>query len=156
MNPVKIIGYGNPGRQDDGIAEAMIEKIQQWLDQQTIGNHVTAYSCYQLNIEDAERIADADLVFFIDASRNQVESYQVTEIKPDQQSVFTSHGVSPQYVVGLCEALYFSKPLAYLLEIKGYEWEFREELSSGASRNIAQAFRFLTDFLCHRYFKVLN
>ena len=47
-NRVLVIGYGNPGRQDDGLGAAVIERLE------ALGlEGVTVDADYQLNIEDA-------------------------------------------------------------------------------------------------------
>ncbi|VGO14536.1 hypothetical protein PDESU_03099 [Pontiella desulfatans] len=58
-----VIGYGNPGRLDDGLGPAFAERIQ------GLGlSGVTVESNYQLNIEDAELVSRYDTVVFADAS----------------------------------------------------------------------------------------
>jgi hydrogenase maturation protease len=65
-NPARIllIGYGNPGRQDDGLGPAVAAEMAK------LGlAHLTVYDCYQLNIEDAIDVAEHDAVWFVDASK---------------------------------------------------------------------------------------
>jgi len=73
MEPKKrvlIYGYGNPGRQDDGLGNEMVNMIQKWIET----HHLTCMetdSNYQLNIEDAEKIAPWDIVVFVDATKEE-------------------------------------------------------------------------------------
>ena len=38
----------------------------------------------------------------------------------------------PSSVVALCNELYDKHPLCFIMEIKGYEWELREEISESS------------------------
>jgi len=68
---ILVIGYGNLGRLDDGLGPAFAERVQA-LDL----SGVTVESNYQLNIEDADLIAQFDVVVFADASVNAEEPFE--------------------------------------------------------------------------------
>ena len=138
MGNTLIYGYGNPGRQDDGLGSAFVDRIQE-----SIGNNVQCDTNYQLNIEDAANIAEFDTVIFVDASKEDIEDFKFTEVTPSDQVSFTMHAVSPAYVLHLCESIYKKSPKTYLLHIKGYEWEMREELTSKGKENLEKALEFL-------------
>jgi len=143
-NRVLIYGYGNPGRQDDALGNELIEKIQDWIDKHGL-NCMSTDSNYQLNIEDAEKISDWDIVVFVDASQEDIHEYKFCKVEPDDDKVeFTMHAVSPSYVLHLSEKLFKKKPETYVLGIKGYEWELEEGLSANAKLNLEQAYQFLT------------
>jgi hydrogenase maturation protease len=63
MPHVVVVGYGNPLRGDDGVGWRVAEAIaQRWAD------HVTIRVGQQLLPEWAADLADAQVVFIIDAS----------------------------------------------------------------------------------------
>ena len=140
MNQKKILiyGYGNPGRQDDGLGNAFVQRLEEWVNQKQIPGFEFD-SNYQLNIEDAANIADKDMVIFVDASEEDIEDFILTPIDETAQVTFTTHAASPGYIVKLCRELYDHVPDSYLLHIKGYEWEFREGLSEQAKLNLEKA-----------------
>ncbi len=148
MEPKKrvlIYGYGNPGRQDDGIGNQMANMVQSWIET----HHLTCMetdSNYQLNIEDAEKISQWDIVVFVDATKEaRINEYTFNTVEPsDAQVEFTMHAVSPAYVVHLAEKLFGKKPETHVLAIKGYEYELKEGLTDCAKLNLEQAFQFLT------------
>jgi len=142
---VLVYGYGNPGREDDGLGNEMAKMIQSWIDEHKLGC-MTTDSNYQLNIEDADKVSEWDIVVFVDASKvENLREYKFTEVAPSDAKVeFTMHAVSPSYVLHLCEKLFNKKPETYVLAIKGYEWDFKEGLSDCAKLNLEQAFQFLT------------
>jgi hydrogenase maturation protease len=142
---VLVYGYGNPGREDDGLGNEMAKMIQNWIDEHKLGC-MTTDSNYQLNIEDAEIMSEWDIVVFVDASKEEnLREYNFSEVKPSDAKVeFTMHAVSPSYVRHLCEKLFNKAPETYILAIKGYEWDFKEGISDCATLNLEQAFQFLT------------
>ncbi len=141
---VLIYGYGNPGRQDDALGNEMVNKVQEWIEEHHLGCMETD-SNYQLNIEDAEKISEWEIVVFVDASKEGIHEYKYCKIHPQEDKVeFTMHAVSPAYVLHLSETLFNKKPQAYILGIKGFEWELEEGLSANAKLNLEQAFQFLT------------
>ena len=140
---ILIYAYGNPGRQDDGLGNCMVDLLEPWLSENGIDN-VELDSNFQLNIEDAESIRDKDVVVFIDASIEDIDDYHFGIVEPSEgRSEFTMHAASPAYILALCIKLYTKHPETYLLQIKGYEWEFQEGLSAKAAGNLESAASFL-------------
>ncbi|GAB4316942.1 MAG: hydrogenase maturation protease [Bacteroidales bacterium] len=143
---ILIYGYGNPGRQDDGLGNAMVEKLESWVEDNGLqGFHFD--SNYQLNIEDAAEIAHRDLVIFVDASTEEIDDFILTQVDSSTKVAFTSHAASPGYIVHLCKEIYGAFPPTFLLHIKGYEWNFQEGLTEKAQHNLDKAFDFLTQKL---------
>lgn len=140
---ILIYAYGNPGRQDDGLGNCLVEKLIPWLSEKGI-TQVEVDSNFQLNIEDADRIREKDVVVFVDASVEDIPGYKFTPVEPSEgRSEFTLHAASPAYILALCIRLYNRHPETYLLQIRGYEWEFREGLSDEAERNLESALKYL-------------
>lgn len=141
---ILVIGYGNPGRRDDGLGPlfaAAIEKLK-------IPN-VFVDSDYQLIVEDAHQIAQHDVVIFVDADATCAESFYFKEIQPAKTgSGFSSHSVTPPEVLALARELFSSNVRAYVLGIRGYEFEeFGEGFSEQAATNFEEAKQFLVEKL---------
>jgi hydrogenase maturation protease len=145
MKKILLYGYGNPGRQDDGLGILVTQKIEAWAKENNLNSVVTDTN-YQLNIEDAYNLNDYDKVIFADASIENIEDYKFHQLKPVINPQFSMHSVSPEFVIGLCQEIYNDIPDAYLLHIKGYEWDFMSELSDQANKNLSSAYH----FLCHK------
>jgi len=139
---ILVYGFGNPGRQDDGLGPAIIEKLE---DEKIAG--VDTDCNYQLNIEDAYSIAENDIVVFVDASLDADEPFSFSKIEPSAEITFTTHSMSPQSVLALCAELYDRKLDAYVLGIRGYEWDFEVGLTSMAVNNFNEAYSFLLNWL---------
>jgi len=142
-NPkILIYGYGNPGRQDDGLGAAFIAAIEKWIAEQEI-THIALDTNYQLNIEDAHLISGYDKVVFVDATIEPIDSFSFTKVIPSDAKVeFTMHAVSPAFVVDLCQKIFENMPEAWLLHLKGYNWDFEEKLSEKAKENLSAALNF--------------
>lgn len=145
---VIVYGYGNPGRRDDGLGPALIDR----LEAANIAG-VQTHSNFQLNVEDAYTIAEGREVVFVDASIDGPEPFSFYEIEPSAEIRFTTHSMAPESVLALCNDLFNRERKAYMLSVRGYEWEFAEGLSAKAGENLESAFAFLTgkiaEFLSH-------
>lgn len=142
---ILIYAFGNPGRQDDGLGNRLVEELEPWLREKGLDN-VELESNYQLNIEDAANIADKDIVVFVDASVEDIDDFHLGLVEPSEgRSEFTMHAASPAYILALCIRLYQKHPETYLLQVRGYEWEFLEELSRKATQNLASALAFIKE-----------
>jgi hydrogenase maturation protease len=137
---ILVLGYGNPGRQDDGLGPAVAARIDGlgW-------SNITAYDNYQLNIEDAMDVAEHDVVWFVDAAKAGPSPYDVRDLSPASTIEFTSHVVRPEAILAIARQYYGRSPQAFLLAIRGYRFEFVEELTVGAIDNLHAALTMLTE-----------
>jgi len=143
---ILIYGYGNPGRQDDGLGNLFVEKIRDWAEKEGI-SYLSFDSNYQLNIEDAAEIADKDIVIFVDASIEDIKDYELTRITPEAKVEFSMHSVSPAFVVKLSQDINSNTPRAFLLHLKGYEWAFKEGITEAAGHNLNAAIEYMKPLL---------
>jgi hydrogenase maturation protease len=142
-NRVLVIGYGNPGRLDDGLGPALAEKLQAL---NLPG--VTTDADYQLTVEDAELAARHEFVIFADAAIRGPEPFALRTVRSATEASFSTHSVEPGAVLTLSRDLFGSAPLAYTLAIRGYAFDgFGEELTPRAQRNLAAAVSFMQDAL---------
>jgi hydrogenase maturation protease len=132
---ILVLGYGNPGRRDDGLGPAAAEAIEALS---LCGVRTSAN--YQLMIEDAYDAAESELVIFIDASKSGAEPYLVLPVLPATNvSAFASHVVAPELVLGLSGSVYGRIPRAWIIGIRGYAFDFEEGLSARAHANLSSA-----------------
>lgn len=130
-----LIGYGNPGRGDDGLGPAFSEALSArglaGLDVDTD---------YQLVAEHALAVADRDLVVFVDALMGADEPFRFDRVASGRPEALGSHSLRPETVLALADTLYGGAPEAYVLGISGYEFgEVHEGLSDRAEANLEQA-----------------
>jgi hydrogenase maturation protease len=138
-NRLLILGYGNPGRLDDGLGPACVEALRPF---DLPG--VTLESDYQLTVEDAALAAEHEVVVFVDATVTGPEPFDFFEVQPTETLSFSSHVVEPGAVITLAESLFGARIHAFTLAIRGYQFnEFGEYLSQQARNNLAAAVHFL-------------
>jgi hydrogenase maturation protease len=139
---VLVIGYGNPGRRDDGLGPALAAELEA---QSLPGLEVE--SDYQLTVEDAYAVAEHDLVIFADAALEGREPFYFRPLEgrlDGPAGGLSSHGVEAEEVLALAGELFGNRPEAFVLGIRGYEFNrFEEGLSERAQANLEAARDFL-------------
>ena len=131
---VLVLGYGNPGRQDDGLGPAAAKAVAAWAHP-----GVDTDADYQLNIEHGAQLAAYDAVVFIDASTTAPEPFEFERVAPSDAVTFTTHAVSPGSVLAIAADHFGGAPEAWVLGIRAYAFEFMQDLTPKAGENLAQA-----------------
>ena len=141
MLSILAIGYGNPGRLDDGLGPAMAEALEALAIP-----GVEVQADYQLTVEDAAAVAEHEVVVFLDASMTGPETFSYVRVTTDESPGvgFTSHWLDPATLLGLARRLFSSRADGYVLAVRGYEFDdFGERLSVRARANLTAALAFL-------------
>ncbi len=156
-NRTLILGYGNPDRQDDGVAwhiqralalELGLPAPDSYEDEFPANDKVDFGFHLQLTPEMAEEIAAYRHVCFVDAHTGNIpQEVQMVSIEGEfQRSPFTHH-LTAQSLLSMCATLYGKKPEAALLSVRGYRFEFERELSPETKALVPQAFSLLKEWL---------
>jgi hydrogenase maturation protease len=149
---ILLIGFGNPARADDGLGPAVADNIET----KNLPD-VTIEADYQLTVEDSAQIAEYDIVIFADASANCPEPFSFEPLNARQEGSFSSHSVEPAQVMTLAEKLFSSKAKAFILGIRGYEFnQFGTGLSEKARANMEKSVDFIVNLLKAKKFNRLN
>ncbi|BBX47551.1 hydrogenase maturation protease [Mycobacterium cookii] len=136
-----IYGIGNDGRQDDGLGWAFIDRLEQIHPRPRARLRRT----YQLSLEDADLISRYTRVLFVDATKDPgVESFNLSLPEPRLDFSFTSHALSVPAILATTQQCFEHLPEAYLLAIRGYEWELQLGLTSPAQHNLSRSLEFLS------------
>jgi hydrogenase maturation protease len=141
---VLVIGYGNPGRLDDGLGPAFVDA----LESLAIPN-VTFDADYQLTVEDAADLAGHDVVVFVDADASGPEPFYLRPVQAGGAEIsFSTHHITPEAVVALGREMFDAHPDAYVIGIRGYEFnEFGQRLSDKAQANLSAALAHFQDIV---------
>jgi len=134
-----VLGWGNPGRRDDGLGPAFVAALTEGMPP-----GLAADANYQLTLEDAAEVARHERVVFVDADRAGPEPFHLRRIRASRGRVsFTTHSVAPEAVLALARELFHREPEAWLLGIRGHDFDaFGEELSPRGRANLMEAVRF--------------
>jgi hydrogenase maturation protease len=147
-----IVGYGNPDRQDDGIAWHIVRRIGDQLGHEVFelldkdlyaAAPSPVLACMlQLIPELAEALADFGRVCFADAHTGAyAQDIRFETLQPDFQSSPFTHHLAPQTCLVLAESLYGHVPQAVVCSVRGYEFGFERALSVKAAALAEQAIR---------------
>lgn len=140
---VLVLGYGNPAREDDALGPLVADRI----GEMGIPGVVTD-SDYQLAVEDAHRVSQADKVVLVDATVEGDTPYRFQAVEPEPGADFSSHALTAGGLAALARDLFGSRTPVYLLGVRGYSFRmFREKMTARARRNARRAVRFLADKL---------
>jgi hydrogenase maturation protease len=139
MSRVLLLGYGNPGRLDDGLGPAVAAHFE------TLGlPDVTVQADYQLSVELAEELRHHELVLFADAAVSGTEPFEVREVAPADGLSFSTHSVAPAELLGLARRLFHADCRGFTIAIRGHDFdEFGERLSARATENLTAAVTFI-------------
>ncbi|MBA3911407.1 MAG: hydrogenase maturation protease [Rhodobacter sp.] len=140
---VLLIGYGNPGRGDDGLGPAVAAEIEALAIR-----GLTVDIDYQLTVDHAALIAAHDVVVFADAMIGLAVPYRFAEVDAAQPATLGSHQVSPEAALALARLLFGHAPPGWMLAIAGQDFgEVKEGLSQPARENLAGAVAFLRGWM---------
>jgi hydrogenase maturation protease len=140
---ILLIGYGNPGRGDDGLGPALASAIEALCLPE-----VTVEIDYQLTVDHAALIAAHDMVVFADAMMDLAEPFRLSAIATNEPQALGSHQVTPEAAMTLAGLLFGRRPPAWMLAIGGEAFgEVSEGLSPRAADNLARALAFLRGWL---------
>lgn len=160
MKKLLILGYGNPDREDDGVAWHILRTI-------TLKLGLTAPDSYedefpehplidfvfhlQLTPEMAEDIHAYPYVCFVDAHTGNIpEPVRLIEVESEFQNSPFTHHLTPQSLMSMCETLYGNKPEAALLSVLGYRFLFTRQLSEETAALVPQAVQLIWDWVSER------
>ena len=158
MKKTLLVGYGNLDRQDDGVAWHVLLKLLKKFDQ-TIPNHPddgildlesnpSFMFLLQLTPELSEVVANYEKVCFIDAHTGNVpHDFQMTEVFPIFQNSPFTHHMTPQTCLSLSNTLYGGNPKSVLVSIRGYEFDFSQNLSAKTQSLVNNAFDIIWEWL---------
>jgi hydrogenase maturation protease len=160
LKPLLIIGYGNPDREDDGVAwhilRALASKLglpapQSYEDEFPESSLIDFNFYLQLTPEMAEDISQYLYVCFIDAHTGNIpEPVRMITVESEfQRSPFTHH-LTPQSLLSMCETIYGKKPRAALLSVLGHRFLFSRQLSEETAAQVPRAVELIWDWILER------
>lgn len=164
LKKVLIIGYGNPDREDDGVAWHILRELtiklglpspDSYEDEFPESTLIDFAFHLQLTPEMAEDVSAYEYVCFMDAHTGNIpEPVRLIDVESEfQHSPFTHH-LTPQSLLSMCETIYGKKPEAVLLSVLGHRFLFSRELSGETAALVPQAVGLIWEWLNTR--KILN
>jgi hydrogenase maturation protease len=161
LRKLLILGYGNPDREDDGVAwhilRALTIKLDlvppvSYEDEFPESDQIDFDFQLQLTPEMSEDIASYPYVCFIDAHTGNIpEPVRLIHVESEFQNSPFTHHLTPQSLMSMCETIYNKRPQAALLSVLGHRFLFTRELSPDTAELVPQAVELIWEWL-----KILN
>jgi hydrogenase maturation protease len=140
---ILVIGYGNPGRGDDGLGPAIAARLEALQIPS-----LSIESDYQLSIEHAALAAEHDIVVFADAARDAEGPFYFRPVASAPARTPGSHSVTPAEVLFLARSCFNASPQGFLLGIYAPDLaRFEEGLSPAARQALEAALEYLREFI---------
>lgn len=149
MKRLLITGYGNPDREDDGVAWHILCAValklgrpapQTYEDPFPEDDRLDLSFSLQLTPEMAEEINGYPYVCFVDAHTGNIpEPVRLIDVESEFQASPFTHHLTPQSLLSICETLYGRKPDAVLLSVRGYHFGLSQQLSEKTAALVPQA-----------------
>ncbi len=139
MAPVLVIGIGNPSRGDDAIGPLAIEHLEAHGLPDT-----ELLTDFQLQVEHALDLVGRREVVFIDAAATGPEPFEFTPVSPAAHAGAISHALTPAAVLeAFVRVADAPLPAAFVLAVRGYDFELGASLSDAAAENLTAALQML-------------
>ena len=134
-----VLGWGNDARGDDGLGPRLLGRIAA-LDLA----HVATIEDFQLQIEHAMDLEEADLALFLDASVVAPAPFGFTETGPRDDASHSTHALSPEAVLEVfVRVLGREPPPAFVLAMRGEAFELGAGLGAVATEGLEAAWTFV-------------
>jgi hydrogenase maturation protease len=150
MSRTLVIGYGNPHRNDDGVAYEVVGALRRRLGQASLGEEETGLEqlgaevdsifVLQLAPELLDVAADYDQVIFVDAHvHTDRDALDCQPVQPEYATAAFTHHMTPPLFLALLQALHRCQPQAHTVSIQGQSFDFRRGLSAAAGALVQPA-----------------
>lgn len=137
---ILILGFGNPDRQDDGVAWHVLRELMvsygmpkpETLDIDDFLSDQSVHFQFQLQLlpEIADDLNKYERAVFIDAHTGAVPlDVNVTEVKPEFQKSPLTHHLTANSLLAITQKIHNSYPKSILISIRGHAFAFSQELS---------------------------
>ncbi len=134
---VLLLGYGNPGRGDDGLGLALVEALAERFPK------AIAQLAMQLQPEHVLDLAACDLALLADAGMRTPSPFTFKRLHPRQDLGVFSHALSPQGLLAVYQKVMGrTAPPVFLLAIAGESFNLGSGLSPKARENLRLALNF--------------
>ncbi len=157
MKKILILGYGNPDREDDGVAWHILRALTIKLGLDSTHSYEDEFPEFalidfafhlQLTPEMAEDISAYEFVCFVDAHTGNIpEPVRLIRVESEFQASPFTHHLTPQSLLSMCETIYGKKPDAALLSVLGHRFLFSRQLSEETAELVPQAVELIWDWM---------
>jgi len=155
-----IFGYGNPDRQDDGVAWHILVRLARKYDlpipltfqddfENSEDENIPDFLFdLQITPELAEVISGYERVCFVDAHTGNIqEDIQAIPVQSQYQKSPFTHHMTPATCLSIADSLYKKSPSTLLVSVRGYEFGFVTQLSEETEKLVQPAVDIINNWL---------
>jgi hydrogenase maturation protease len=135
-----IVGYGNIDRADDGVAYEVVNVLRQRLEQkmliegdtglEELGSETDSIFLPQLMPEIMEVLIDYNQIIFVDAHvGTNTNDLNCLPVAPEYVSSTFTHHMTPGSLLAFLKVLYNQEPAGHIVSLRGYDFDFKREVS---------------------------
>jgi hydrogenase maturation protease len=131
-----VFAIGNESRGDDALGPLLLRQLQN----EDPNAQVELIEDFQLQVEHITDLTGRERVLFVDADMSCAEPFYLSAISAEKDTSYTSHAMSPSALLHAYRQVYgHDAPPAFLLRIRGYDFELGNPLSGRAAANLEAA-----------------
>lgn len=158
MTRTLVIGYGNPSRKDDGVGLAAIDLLRarqglppldeasEWLSES--GSDLDTLFVQQLTLDLVDALAPYDRLFLVDAHvGGYPELVHREHVVPRETLGLVSHILKPEHLLALAQRVSGRAPATTLYSVRGFDFNFGEQLSPATAEGVQQVVAEIWDAL---------
>lgn len=139
IKPTLIFTWGNPSRGDDALGPY----IHDWLKEKNI-EYIDLLTDFQLQIEHAVDLENRERILFVDASVSAKAPFEFYRLRPVADESYTTHAMSPESLLATYQKVNNqTPPPAFMLSIRGYEFDLGLQISYEAIAHLTKAQEFI-------------
>lgn len=134
MAPAVVLAYGNPLREDDGVAWAVAERVRE------LDPGLNVLTVHQLTPELAEVLSEAESAVFVDARVGETPGeLSIALIEPVERRPGMTHTIGPETLLFYSLRLFGRAPRGALVTVTGERFGMGQGLSPAAARAVPVA-----------------
>ena len=139
--PVLVFGYGNPSRGDDALGPEFVRRLELRCADAIACGEVEVLTDFQLQVEHALDLRGREQVYFVDATTEAgAPGYAVRPVVAAHDVAYTTHALSPAALLQTYAAVVGGPaPAAFVIAIRGSQFELGEAMSADAELRLAAA-----------------
>jgi hydrogenase maturation protease len=139
-----VFAVGNPSRGDDALGPLLVERLEQWIaTARELPVDLVLLTDFQWQVEHALDLQSIDVAIFADASVSGGMTFETAPLSPQFDASYSTHALSPACVLAVAARLGQELPQAWLLSMRGGDFELGAPLSEKARSALDGAFAYL-------------
>ena len=144
--PLLVLAVGNPSRGDDALGPSFLARAAVALADEIAAGRLELLTDFQLQIEHALDLTGRARVVFVDASVAAAPPFEFAPVAAARDRSALTHALSPAGVLAAHLGAFGPPPDAWVLAIRGAQFELGDDLSPAARAHLEAAVEFFVQF----------